>query len=78
MEGYTKNSKIRHIKGILEKNARKANERYLQALSNNTYDNGDQHKGERFAYELSIMLLKDLLTGLTYDPEEGNHEDVTG
>ena len=71
MVGYTKNSKIQHIKNILEKNAREANERYLQAISNNNYHNGDQYKGERFAYELSVMLLTELLSGHTHDPEEG-------
>ena len=74
MEGYTKNSKIRHIKSILEKNAREANERYLRALGSNS--NGDMYKGERFGYELSIMLLTELLSGHTLDPEEG--QDATG
>lgn len=70
MNDYTKNGKIRHIKNLLAKNAKEANDRYISELNSCSYMDVNYHKGKRDGYELAVILLKDLLRGLTYDPEE--------
>lgn len=62
MTGYTKDSKIRHLKSVLERNRDNAAERC--AYAPNGYDEGTYH-----TYELTILLLGELLSGNTYDPE---------